>query len=536
MNLDVFFTLQNQGQAQGLNQGAKIGAPETTGQGFLEFIMAQLQAAEDQISKTDAQVKAQSSSEEADEQLLSSDNPLLDKSPSLSLIQILAANSEIQQEVEDFIQATQLGDSAALTQTLALNQQAFDDVLKPLTDGVITLEEIENGSPRLLNALLINDEKKLDELLSNFEQALEKLNALIESGDPAVINANLTPAQITQFQNLEKLAEAAIADTDAADVSEKSDELAALFAGFVSLIAPAKKVETSVTASGSATSPTSASGLENAALSKIAARLNALNVGAGESAAANLDGDGSEYDISFDALMKKAAGKGEDVSKLAAANKNLKAQGAPMQSAVAAAATVALPAISLSDDALLGSFELTPELMEQLGLTPLTASTGQAASLTNLVTQANAASVPHPATQAIAMNIQRAANNNQNTQFNIHLDPPELGRIEISMSFGKDKTVKTGLIVEKPETFLMLQRDANALERTLQELGLESEGFSLELAEQGFDFDRENERGGGHDKGGTGAGEQNDEMEIIESTMTWNVDPETGHMRYNILA
>ena len=87
------------------------------------------------------------------------------------------------------------------------------------------------------------------------------------------------------------------------------------------------------------------------------------------------------------------------------------------------------------------------------------------------------------------------------------------------------------------ETYLMLQRDAQLLERALQDAGLDADGgLSFELAEHGFDFDQNNQRGGGHDNGGTGASDEGEEIEILESTMTWSVDPETGHTRYDIWA
>jgi hypothetical protein len=100
----------------------------------------------------------------------------------------------------------------------------------------------------------------------------------------------------------------------------------------------------------------------------------------------------------------------------------------------------------------------------------------------------------------------------------------------------KDKTVKAIVTAEKPETHMMLQRDAQVLERALQEAGLDADGgLSFELAEHGFDFDQHNQRGGGHDEGGTGSGlNDGEEVEIIESTMTWHVDPETGHTRYDL--
>lgn len=91
------------------------------------------------------------------------------------------------------------------------------------------------------------------------------------------------------------------------------------------------------------------------------------------------------------------------------------------------------------------------------------------------------------------------------------------------------------MIVEKPETWLMLQRDAQVLERALQDAGLDAgaENLSFELADQGFDFSGNGSHDGYNGQGGGQNAEG--EVEIIETTMTWFTDPETGLERYNLM-
>lgn len=163
-------------------------------------------------------------------------------------------------------------------------------------------------------------------------------------------------------------------------------------------------------------------------------------------------------------------------------------------------------------------------------------STMQAAHATSMTAQAGNS---HPATQMVAAHISKAAKGGDTQNMTLQLDPPELGRVEVRLEFGADKSVTAHLVVEKPETYLMLQRDANALEKALQDAGLETSSDSLnyDMAESGYFSD---ENGNGHGSGQQ-AGNGNDsaegeEVEIIETTMTWSVDPETGHMRYNIMA
>lgn len=178
--------------------------------------------------------------------------------------------------------------------------------------------------------------------------------------------------------------------------------------------------------------------------------------------------------------------------------------------------------------------------LEQMGLLPTATSPMAQMGFTSPLTQAQSAAHAHPATNLVAATIKSAVASGESKAITIQLNPSELGRVEVKMEFGSDKTLKAVITAEKPETFMMMQRDAHVLERALQEAGLDTQGgLSFELAEHGFEFDQHNKRGGGHDNGGTGAGNNGEDAlddTLIETEMTWRVDPETGHMRYNILA
>jgi flagellar hook-length control protein FliK len=114
--------------------------------------------------------------------------------------------------------------------------------------------------------------------------------------------------------------------------------------------------------------------------------------------------------------------------------------------------------------------------------------------------QANAASpglasanTPHVPVGALAVHIATQANNGAR-RFEIRLDPPELGRIDVRLNVSRDGQVMTHLVVERAETLELLQRDARQLERALQDAGLntseENMKFSLKdqaLAQGGKD-------------------------------------------------
>jgi flagellar hook-length control protein FliK len=179
-------------------------------------------------------------------------------------------------------------------------------------------------------------------------------------------------------------------------------------------------------------------------------------------------------------------------------------------------------------------------LSEALGFdihtgTPFNA-TSQAAHIATSATQAGQT---HPATQMVAAHIAKSAQSGESKSITLQLDPPDLGRVEVRLEFGHEKSVKAHLVIEKPETYLMLQRDAAALERALQNAGLEtgSDSLNYEMASQDYNFngDREGQSSGGG-TGSSGTDAEESDIEIIETTMTWDVDPETGHVHYSLLA
>ena len=94
----------------------------------------------------------------------------------------------------------------------------------------------------------------------------------------------------------------------------------------------------------------------------------------------------------------------------------------------------------------------------------------------------------NPTTQMVGMQLTRNATAKVETM-TIQLDPADLGRLEIQMKFDKDGGLKTHLLVDKPETLAMLQRDASHLERVLQQAGFDPDksNLSFDLREQAQD-------------------------------------------------
>lgn len=85
--------------------------------------------------------------------------------------------------------------------------------------------------------------------------------------------------------------------------------------------------------------------------------------------------------------------------------------------------------------------------------------------------------------------------------FEIRLDPKDLGRIDVTLDIDKDLgTVKAHLVVDRPETLALLQRDAGSLQQALAQAGLAAGDGSINLSL------RSDARSGGQDPRGDRAG------------------------------
>lgn len=87
-----------------------------------------------------------------------------------------------------------------------------------------------------------------------------------------------------------------------------------------------------------------------------------------------------------------------------------------------------------------------------------------------------------------------------NSRFQIRLDPPELGRIDVKLDMDGNGNVNARMTVERAETLDLMQRDQRALERALAQAGLDSSKTSLEFSLRQNPFGRED--------GGDGRGQR----------------------------
>jgi flagellar hook-length control protein FliK len=118
----------------------------------------------------------------------------------------------------------------------------------------------------------------------------------------------------------------------------------------------------------------------------------------------------------------------------------------------------------------------------------------QSAALTQHHVQVTAQ--PTPNVPALAVEIA-AKSLSGAKQFDIRLDPPELGRVEVRLSIDATGKASAHLSADTPQTLDLLQKDAPALTRALREAGLDvsQDGLNFSLRHQGSQDSNANNSG-----------------------------------------
>ncbi|GLQ16159.1 hypothetical protein GCM10007879_04080 [Maritalea porphyrae] len=98
-------------------------------------------------------------------------------------------------------------------------------------------------------------------------------------------------------------------------------------------------------------------------------------------------------------------------------------------------------------------------------------------------------------------------------RFEVRLDPPEMGRIDVRMEV-EGNNVTARMVVERAETLDLLQRDARALERALQQAGLNAERANLQFSlKQDGQNSSPNFENGGRDNDGSKTANSDQQLE-----------------------
>jgi flagellar hook-length control protein FliK len=135
------------------------------------------------------------------------------------------------------------------------------------------------------------------------------------------------------------------------------------------------------------------------------------------------------------------------------------------------------------------------------GVTQPTATTATFATLHIAQQSASAAAATTSDLGSLAVTVA-AKSQDGLKQFDIRLDPPELGRVEIRLSVDDAGKTQATLTADRPQTLQLLQQDSGTLARSLKDAG-------LNLADSGLSFSlRGQDRQGGGDGNGNNGGSQ----------------------------
>jgi flagellar hook-length control protein FliK len=109
-------------------------------------------------------------------------------------------------------------------------------------------------------------------------------------------------------------------------------------------------------------------------------------------------------------------------------------------------------------------------------------------SVTQHVQVAPQAQAPAPNMPALAIEIS-AKSQSGAKQFDIRLDPPELGRVEVRLSIDAAGKASAHLSADQPQTLDLLQKDSTSLMRALRDAGLDvsQDGLNFSLRQQSQD-------------------------------------------------
>ena len=132
-----------------------------------------------------------------------------------------------------------------------------------------------------------------------------------------------------------------------------------------------------------------------------------------------------------------------------------------------------------------------------------------------------------PADQVV-FQVQRALAGGTD-RITIQLNPAELGRVDVRLDVGEDATIRAVVAVDRPETMELLQRDAKALMRALDDAGFVTDEDSLS-----FDL-RQEQNGSGEDRAQGDSDNTDDDAEpaptlspAVTAQLVWSGADATG--------
>lgn len=120
------------------------------------------------------------------------------------------------------------------------------------------------------------------------------------------------------------------------------------------------------------------------------------------------------------------------------------------------------------------------------GATATGPSSHIAAELRVSAQTSNDPSITQPNLGALAVSIAAKSKDGEK-QFNISMDPPELGRVDVRLSVDSSGKAQAHLTADQPQTLQLLQKDRATLENSLRDAGLDLANNGLNFSLKGQD-------------------------------------------------
>ncbi|MFA7276530.1 MAG: flagellar hook-length control protein FliK [Pseudobdellovibrionaceae bacterium] len=166
-------------------------------------------------------------------------------------------------------------------------------------------------------------------------------------------------------------------------------------------------------------------------------------------------------------------------------------------------------------------------------------------TIANPVLYNSAAGSTHPATQTVASEIKASVSKSGDEQtLSVQLDPPELGRVQIQLSYEKGEPLRLHVVAEKKETLAILERDAGVLKTTLEQAGIQADtssmSFDLASGDQQFDQFLQNSGHNGQDNSAASFNLGSDITGFdangtLTTEVSWGGIDASGSVRYTML-
>ena len=200
----------------------------------------------------------------------------------------------------------------------------------------------------------------------------------------------------------------------------------------------------------------------------------------------------ADFKKALDSAKGPATAQGNDA---AAANTKADAKQADMKQADARAADAQAPA---SPAAAQHNMAPQPDTLATNAAAPAAQNTAPAATPNTNAAQALPTPAFHHTPDVNGLAVEIAAKSQSGAkQFDIRLDPPELGRVEVRLSIDATGKASAHLSADQPQTLDLLRKDSTSLTQALRDAGLNvsQDGLNFSLRQQAGQDQQQNQGG-----------------------------------------